>query len=38
MAGRWVCDTCGETGRVPDGRTPDEVLCPTCGEPVLEDG
>jgi hypothetical protein len=32
---RWVCDYCGETGRLPEGETVDSVPCPTCGEPVL---
>jgi hypothetical protein len=34
---RWVCDYCGERGRVPDGESVDTILCSTCGEPVLED-
>jgi hypothetical protein len=31
----WICDTCGATGEVPAGSTSDQVLCDTCGEPVL---
>lgn len=33
----WTCDTCGSTGQVPPGQTSDDVLCDTCGEPVLPD-
>ena len=33
MSGRWVCDHCGATGRIPDGDTADRVLC---WEPVVE--
>jgi hypothetical protein len=33
----WTCDTCGATGEVPPGSTSDQVLCDTCGEPVLPD-
>jgi DNA-directed RNA polymerase subunit RPC12/RpoP len=32
---RWVCDNCGEQGRVSDDVPIDAVQCPTCGEPVL---
>ena len=32
---RWVCDHCGETGRLPEGETVDSVQCSICGEPVL---
>lgn len=32
---RWVCDYCGETGDVPEGDSVENVLCTTCGEPVL---
>ncbi len=34
---RWICDSCGQTGATRPGITTDEVLCPTCGEPVLPD-
>ena len=33
----WTCDSCGATGVVPEGSTSDQVLCDTCGEPVLPD-
>lgn len=36
MSGRWVCDHCGATGRIPDGDTADHVQCDQCGEPVME--
>ena len=32
---RWVCDYCGEIGRIPPGDEVEHVLCTTCGEPVL---
>jgi rubrerythrin len=32
---RWVCDHCGEMGRLPEGETAESVQCPICGEPVL---
>ena len=32
---KWVCDYCGQTGDTDDGETTDQVLCHTCGEPVL---
>jgi hypothetical protein len=31
----WTCDHCGATGEVPLGSTSDQILCDTCGEPVL---
>jgi predicted RNA-binding Zn-ribbon protein involved in translation (DUF1610 family) len=33
---RYVCDSCGHEGKVPEGETADMVLCPVCGEPVTE--
>jgi hypothetical protein len=36
MTGRWVCDYCGATGKIPDGDTADQVQCDQCGEPVME--
>lgn len=36
MSGAWVCDYCGERGRVRDDEPVELVLCPTCGEPVIE--
>ena len=32
---RWVCDHCGETGRLPEGEPVESLQCPICGEPVL---
>ena len=34
----WVCDYCGQTGTTAAGETTDQVLCPTCGEPVMPTG
>jgi uncharacterized Zn finger protein (UPF0148 family) len=34
---RWICDSCGQTGVTRFEATTDEVLCPTCGEPVVPD-
>jgi hypothetical protein len=31
----WTCDTCGSTGTVPEGVDGDQILCDTCGEPVV---
>ena len=34
---RFACDSSGTRGVVPAGHTSDQMLCPTCGEPVWPD-
>lgn len=34
---RWICEYCTSTGEVPERDSAERMICPNCGEPVMEE-
>ena len=34
---RWICEYCTSTGEVPEGESAEQMSCPNCGEPVMQE-